>query len=481
MELITRERFQRIERFLWAAVLVALPVTSFRYLPFMGPDTQVRPLSLIPAVLLLIVLVLRGLRDRRLILWSRYFQPLLVFILFALISCAAGFFFAPVNLYSYTYSNRVLRAWLSLGIGFVFLITSMCMNQDEQDLRFTIKWLYVGLIADVVWSLVQVPQIYGIHIGLNLDAIQKTVMMAGLSPNGRITGLALEPSWLAAQVITLYLPWAFAAVLKNYHWDSHRWSVVAILTACAFLLIFTFSRGGILIALAAIFLTFFITGTDRIRQAWRWFVSPLRPKKQLPNKMLGVGLRITIIVMVLVGLAGGINILSRNQYFAQIWQSRQSNLVDYFVDIYAGPRLAYSYAGWTVFEQHPWTGVGLGAAGLYLIKALPDWSHFNISEIAQMLSSDNQTFPNTKNLYIRLLSETGIFGFWSFISLFLLALGKIMNLLRSKRRDLAFLGVASLLAWFSIVMLGFTQDSFAMPTIWLPLGVLMGMTDSEGS
>jgi O-antigen ligase len=252
-----------------------------------------------------------------------------------------------------------------------------------------------------------------------------------------------------------------------------------ILVACAYLLIFTFSRAGILIAIATIVITFFIAGWDRIQPAWRWFVSPLRLKSFLPKKLLDVVLRITVILAVLAGLAGGIYILSRNPYFAQIWQSRQTNLVNYFVDIYAGPRLAYSWAGWTVFEQHPWTGVGLGAAGFYLIKALPDWSHFNISEIAQLLSPDNRVFPNANNLYIRLLSETGILGFWSFISVYLLLLGKILSLLRSKRKELAFLAMASLLAWFSIVMLGFTQESLAMPTIWLPLGVLIGMTSQS--
>ncbi len=479
MELVAREPLQRIERFLWAAVLVALPVTSFRYLPFMGADTQVRPLSLIPAVLLLVALILHSIRERRLILWSGYFQPLLVFILVAVASTAVGFLFAPVNLYSYTYSSRVLRAWLSLGVGLVFLVTSMSMNRDEQDLRFTIKWVYVGLIFEVAWSLVQFFQLHHIiHFPL-LDVVQRTVMMAGLPPNGRISGLALEPSWLAAQVITLYLPWAFAALVKGYNWGSRRWSVGIILVACAYLLIFTFSRAGILIAIATIVITFFIAGWDRIQPAWKWFVSPLRLKSFLPKKLLEVVLRITVILAVLAGLAGGIYILSRNSYFAQIWQSRQTNLVNYFVDIYAGPRLAYSWAGWTVFEQHPWTGVGLGAAGFYLIKALPDWSHFNISEIAQLLSPDNRVFPNANNLYVRLLSETGILGFWSFISVYLLLLGKILSLLRSKRKELAFLATASLLAWLSIVMLGFTQESLAMPTIWLPLGVLIGMTSQS--
>jgi O-antigen ligase len=279
----------------------------------------------------------------------------------------------------------------------------------------------------VVWSLVQFFEIYVIHSDL-LDVIQKTVMMAGLPPNGRISGLALEPSWLAAQVITLYLPWSYAALLKNYYGGVRRWLAVVILVVCAFLLIFTYSRGGILTAVAAIILTFLVAGWDRIRQAWRWFVFPLRLKGSLPNKLLDIGLRVTVTVAVLAGLVGGIYVLSRNRYFNQIWQSRQTTLVNYFIDIYAGPRLAYSWAGWSIFEQHPWTGVGFGAVGFYLIKALPDWSHINIPDVAQLLSPDNQVYPNVKNLYIRLLSETGILGFWSFISFYLLLLGKTLNL-----------------------------------------------------
>jgi O-antigen ligase len=478
MGAITRERLRKAERFLWAAVLVTLPVTSFRYMPFMGSDTQVRPLSLIPASCLLLVLGLRCILERRLLFWNRQFLPLVVFIMFAVISSAVGFLLAPEDLYSYTYTGRVLRAWLSLGIGLVFLVTSTSMNQDEQDLRFTVKWIYVGLIAEVVWSLVQVFQIYAVDVDF-LDKIQKTVMMAGLPPNNRISGLALEPSWLAAQVLTVYLPWAFAAVVKKYNWGSRRWTATIILAACAFLLTFTFSRGGILIAIAALILTFVIAGWYQIRQSWQWFVFPLRPKGISSGKVLDISLRLIVVAAILAGLAGGLQVLSHNKYFAQIWESKKGNLVEYFVDIYAGPRLAYSWAGWTVFEQHPWSGVGLGGAGFYLIKAMPDWAHFNVAEIAQLLSPDNQAFPNVKNLYIRLLSETGILGFWSFIALFFLLLGKILGFLRSKRKSLVFLGTASLLAWFSMVFLGFTQDSFAMPAFWLPIGVVMGMTGPE--
>ncbi len=476
---ISLEKFRRLERFLWAAVLVALPVTSFRYLPFMGRDTQVKPLSLIPAVLLLFVLCLRSFYERRLILGNPHLIPVLVFILVAVAASAFGFLYAPVNLYSYTYSSRLVRAWLSLGVGLIFLLSALCMNQDERDLIFTIKWIYVGLIFEMAWSLVQFVEIFIVPIPL-VDTIQKTVMMAGLSPNRRISGLALEPSWLAAQVITIYLPWVLAAVLKNYNWGISRKWMAAIFASCLFLLIFTYSRGGILITLVAVVLTCMIAGWERIRQAWKWFIFPLRQKTIGLKKPLEIGLRAVVVMAILSGLASGAYILSRNSYFARLWQSRTDSLTEYFVDIYAGPRLAYSWAGWTIFEQHPWTGVGLGAAGLYLIQALPDWSHTNIPEVAQLLSPDNQIYPNIKNLYVRLLSETGIVGFWSFVSVYLLTLSIIIKLLRAKQKVLTFLSAASLLAWLSIVLLGFTLDSLAMPMIWIPLGILMGLADARG-
>ena len=481
---LNSERFHQVERILWAAVLVALPVTTFRYMPLMG-DAQVKPLSLIPAVLLLFVMVLMCFQKRRIVFWSGSLQPLVLFILVAMISTAVGFYLAPIKLYSTMYGARVLRAWVSLGVGLVFLIDSIHMNRNETDLIFSIKWIYVGFVAEIVWSLMQ--QILSLHV-LNsglvmytlMENLQRFLTNTGLPPNHRVSGLALEPSWLAAQILTLYLPWAVASLIKRYAWSKHRWINFAIIAGCAYLLIYSYSRSGIFTAIGVIFITLIIAGWDGIQQVWKWMIAPFKKKIEHASRILSaIFLRITIIVVILAGLAGGIYILSRNSYFAKVWQSNKTTPVAYLVDISAGPRLAYAWAGWTIFTQHPLTGVGLGAAGFSIQKSLPDWAHFNIDEIAQLISPDNTLFPNTKNLYIRLLSETGIIGFWTFITFYLLSMGKILGLLRSKPKYLAFLGTASLIAWMGIVVFGISQDSLAMPIIWLPLGILIGMTDNS--
>jgi O-antigen ligase len=359
------------------------------------------------------------------------------------------------------------------------------MNRDEQDLKFTLKWVYVGLVGHGLWSLVQLFHFYFLAIvfewqplGNLVDLIQKTVMMAGVSPNRRISGLALEPSWLAAQVMTVYLPWVFASVLTGYHWSKRKWLAPISLVVCAGLILFTYSRSGILISAVALLLTFLFVGWGWMRQAWEWLLRPFHRNNPVKvHRVWNVGTRIALISVIFIGLAGGLYVLSRNKYFARVWESDKRNLTSYFVDIYAGPRLAFAWTGWTIFEQHPWTGVGLGATGFYFYQALPDWSRFNITEISQLLSPDNLTYPNNKNLYIRLLAETGIVGLWLFISFYLLLLGKVFTLLRSKRKELVFVGTASLLAWFAIVALGLSQDSLAMLNIWMPFGILVGMAD----
>ena len=60
--LFSSENIDKLTRFLWAAVLFTLPVTSFRYFPGLGETTFVRPLAFYPLALLLPTLLIQLLR-----------------------------------------------------------------------------------------------------------------------------------------------------------------------------------------------------------------------------------------------------------------------------------------------------------------------------------------------------------------------------------------------------------------------------------
>ena len=179
-----------------------------------------------------------------------------------------------------------------------------------------------------------------------------------------------------------------------------------------------------------------------------------------------------LVVFAVATLAG--KVLSENQYFSQIWKSKKSNLVEYVIDIYAGPRLAYVWSGMETFNQHPWTGVGLGAGGFYLYENLPDWAKTSVPEISNHLSPMNTAYPNTKNLFVRIISETGFLGFAAFITFFLFLFAEALAFQKKEGLTNRYLYVVGVFTMIALVIFCFTQDSFAMPNTWINMGMLLG-------
>ncbi len=72
-------------------------------------------------------------------------------------------------------------------------------------------------------------------------------------------------------------------------------------------------------------------------------------------------------------------------------------------------RILYWETGWNIFNDHPLIGVGLGNYGFYFEKYMPAFASA-LDEPREILFRANYQ-ANNKNLWTRLLSETGIIGF----------------------------------------------------------------------
>jgi hypothetical protein len=211
-----------IPRFLWGAALFTLPVTSFRYFPFLGDSTYVRPLSLYPIALLLPLLIFQWIRRNNSFPRTGTWTPLLAFVLIALIATSFGLLLNPVPMRGYEYAGRVLRAWVTLLIGLSFFVAAVWMNRDEEDLRFSIKWLLAGFILDILWSGVQALSFYTPLLKkVTVTHWQRAFSMRELVRTNRVSGMAYEPAWLAGQIATVYLPWLVASLLTRVRvcWD----------------------------------------------------------------------------------------------------------------------------------------------------------------------------------------------------------------------------------------------------------------------
>jgi O-antigen ligase len=74
---------------------------------------------------------------------------------------------------------------------------------------------------------------------------------------------------------------------------------------------------------------------------------------------------------------------------------------------------------------------------------------------------------------VRLLTETGLAGFVLFLAFYLSIFADALSLLRGSKAA-RWLGAAGIFALVAIMMQGISQDSFAMPEMWLNLGILVG-------
>lgn len=465
-----------LARLLWAAVLLTLPVTSFRFMPFMGAGTFVRPLALYPLGLLLPILLYQIWTRRLIRPWSGPLTILLAFTLTALLATAFGSLLAPIELRGQSYYDRALRAWITLVIGLSFFLAALWMNRSEDDLKFSLKWLLAGFLLHVVWGGIQAV---GLQLGLRseLNQIQTLFSIRGLPRNRRIAGFAYEPSWLAGQLATLYLPWLFASLLAKYRLTKFKWLELILLLGGLAILLLTYSRGGLFITAGAVVLTFLVAGSGVRKDMSGWFRAGFRWEvvKGGWGRMQAAGGRIALVVLLLGGLTGAGVFLADKGYIAALWNSSAESLWDYAIDAYLGPRLAYVAAAWEAFQSHPWTGVGLGASGFRMYANMPDWALSGVPEIARQLSPSSNLYPNPKNFYVRLLVEMGLPGFLLYLSFLFTLLAYALKGLRRAEPFWRFVGAAGFFSVVAVAAQGVSQDSFAMPEMWVNLGILAGV------
>ena len=109
-----------LARLLWALVLVTLPVTSFRFVPFMGEGTYVRPLAIYPLALLWPVLLVQLRQGKIARPWPGAVTILLGFVLAVLAATSLGPMLAPLELRGVGYFDRAIRALVTVGMGLAF-------------------------------------------------------------------------------------------------------------------------------------------------------------------------------------------------------------------------------------------------------------------------------------------------------------------------------------------------------------------------
>ncbi len=363
------------------------------------------------------------------------------------------------------------------------------MPIKEEDLDFTLKWLYVGLTISLIWGSLQL--IYILDLIPNWFSIMKSIqrhITISRGDAGRLIGLTQEPSWFADQLAALYLPWIYSAVLVNRSVFKRitKWLTVEMILFgwIGVILVFTLSRSGYLTAAA-------VLGVGLL------FFRPKKPKSKESTQATGVFwriwrrilalpgfIKILISAVLMISVLGVVGYFASrgNSYISSMWDYWRTpsgdfqflggkSLSGYIRYIGFGPRFLYWETAYNIFKAYPLFGVGLGNYTIYFQDFLPSQQIGYMPEILRILVPDKPSIITAKNYFARLLAETGLFGVTAYITYLISITGEGLYIWLSKDQNQKFWGGGILLGMIAFLMNTFSYDSFAIPNPWIVFGL----------
>lgn len=469
--------FEYLPKVSWVLFLLFLPVTSFPYFPpAVGGSALVRPLSLYPLIILIVLVTIPHLLRKPI---YPTILTLIPFILAVFLSTLVSFLADIHPILNISLPERTVRAMITLGVGVGIYLTVTFVPKTLNDLRHSLQWLYAGIALALFWGSLQA--VYVVHFYRPyyrwLNRIQNHISIRRLFQT-RVSGLTYEPNWFAEQITFLLLPWLLASVLTGHSVFRWRWRWLTVefvlLIWSIVVLVFTFSRTGILnLAILGFVSLLFLRNVPKVTHIGKRLTLSGRTRR-----ILEAGL----VLMILVGfvyMAG-----KNNEFFARIWNywsdKKKNSLMGYIEYLGFGARLSYGEAALNIFEAKPVLGVGLGNYAFYFEEYLPDRSIAGLPEILRLVAPEmgRNRLVTPKNFYLRILSETGLVGLGAFLVFLLAVLGCaiFLWLTQDRHSDARFLGTAGILGVLSFSVAAITYDSFAIPNMWVIFGLITAST-----
>jgi O-antigen ligase len=472
---------------LWLLLLLSIPVTSAPQVAALLGENAVNPLALIPLAVLTVVWFIPYIaQGGRLpaISW-----PFMAFVALAIVSALAA---TALPIYPFKGEDmlaREVRALVTVLISLGFFWSAAVLPQGDEEMGTSLRALDVGGIVMLAWSSVQAWVFLSgqSHVPLWLTNLHHLLSIRDPLVD-RVTGLAFEPSWLGDQLVVLYLPLWLASVIcrwSSFSKSRRRLSFELLLIVWGIAILFlTKSRISLLSLLLVGFVLYVIgswraagTLSRRLARSVQVLGSN-RSRRTLHLAFEAVALSVLLAGAMASALVAGkvdrrmAHLLTLPDLLTEI-RHFYPNDVPYEVAnrLAFAERVVYWADGFRVFEQYPILGVGLGNAGFFFEQSLPAYG-YSLTEIRNVLMAADAGFPNPKNLWVRLLAETGVGGFSAFVIwLGLLALAA-WNTWKKASPVRRMIGLAALLALLAQVGEGFSLDSFALPQLWIMLGLV---------
>lgn len=462
-------------------MLLVLPITSFPLLSKLFGGTTVAPLAFLPMTVLVLITVLPEFLKKE--SFPQQFQPLYVFYLIAVFSVGLAFLRELPSFRTIPIWRNAAEGFITLLFGIGFYLVTVYSLKDQKQIREALRWINLGGVVIILAAGVQYVS-YKIFDGYPeiFEFVQKIFSTSVRLYNDRATGLAFEPSWLAHQLNILYIPlWMGFTVRKETVYSKKLFGRVpyeALMLAGGIISMFvSFSRIGWL-TLIAVFMYLLVQGSDlainKLLEKREQRTGTKQNRKQHFLAKLLLWLLLLFILLAIVFAAGLImrRLDPRMELLFDVSLLKQYGIMGWASRLSFAERITYWQAAFNVYLKFPWLGSGLGVAGYYYPETMPSFG-YQLPETLSVLLYD--TFiPNAKNLWVRLLAETGIIGFSVFVAWVLAHWHNAKEIEKRKQSGLfKAMGLAGQLLIIALIVEGFSLDTFGLPYYWIGLGLIV--------
>lgn len=470
--------YQKTIKLIWYLMLFILPVTS---MPLVAKILKSDTVA-VPSILFLFFLTLFWLLPylHKSGTLSKLNLPLFIFVLSAFVSTICAFFIEIPTFKNFSFFRNNLQSLITLAIGFCFFIVASTLPHDEKVLRNSLRVINWSGFIMLVWAGVQIFSWLTYHKYFQWMFDFQGLFSSRVLYHNRATGFALEPSWFSHQLNMLYLPLWLAASIRRYSSHAVRFFGLSIENCLLFAgvtaLFFTLSRGGFLAFLSMMTLIFVFINVwliKKIRSAWMEKVKIRKKSIHNFSKIVTIILALLFIIAYLSLILLGAFVLSRidprMKNLFDFKTDKENPLLTYFNNLQFGERAVYWLSGWEIFGDHPILGVGLGNAGFFFPSKITPYG-WTLIEIRRLMY-EYDVLLNIKSLWVRILAEIGLVGFSIYLSWLILLLSAFVRVLREGKGMYATLGLAGIFVIIALPAEGFSIDSFALPYLWISLGL----------
>lgn len=470
---------QRLIRWLWAGLMLALPVSSLPLIARVVGVQSVAALSILFVFVLFFLWFLPYLwRGGKIPLAS---LPLFAFILAALAASFGSFFLPIPNFRDIPRWGTIIQNLITLGIGVSVYLIAASWPREKADINFLLRWLNYGGLIMILWSGVQAYYAFRFpdYPGW-MYALQTEISSSELLYVKRVTGLAFEPSWLAHQLNMIYLPWWLAATLRKTTSHSRRFLGISLenilLLGGIGTLFASYSRVGwlsFLVVISYLILDLSLTLIRRLQavitRRWNQPGLKLAGKTVLPAFLL-IGL-LGVYLGLFFGAGFGLSKLDpRMKQLFNFQALKEEGLMMFANRLVFAERVVFWQTGYEVFNDYPIFGVGIGNAGYFFPEKMPAFG-YGLTEVSTLIF-ENTGLPNTKALWSRLLAETGLVGMACFLGWLVILFSSARAMSHSRDRHFQAVGWFGQFVVVALLIEGFSLDTFALPYFWLSLGIM---------